>query len=137
MTKVEYLSLVTILDRKIAKKRQRLTYYREMASSPSGVSYDEIRVSKSRNTEAPFVGLIDKAIELEEEIKALEKKRDDIRFRVASAIEVMENEDYKNLLVLKYLKNFSWAQICNELYVSRWTVKRWHDEAIEQLEIKI
>lgn len=137
MTKQEYLLQMSILSKTISKKQQRLAYYREMADSPSGMNYDAVRVSKSSSIEPSFVGWIERAMELEGEIKALQIKLDTMQSQVTNAIDGLENEDYKNLLVLRYLKNYRWEQICKELYISRWTAKRWNNQAVEQLKIDI
>ena len=46
-------------------------------------------------------------------------------------IEELENEDYKNLLVLKYLKFQTIEEIASKLCTSVATVKRWHIKALE------
>ena len=57
-----------------------------------------------------------------------------IRHGISRAL-LKSNEDYKNVLALRYISGFTWADICEKLYISRATVHRWHDKAVEILVI--
>lgn len=54
---------------------------------------------------------------------------------IIGVIETLDNEDYKTLLVLRYLNCKSWDDIADKLYTSLSTVKRWHTKALEQIKI--
>jgi DNA-directed RNA polymerase specialized sigma24 family protein len=51
-------------------------------------------------------------------------------------IETLENEDYKNVLALRYISCLTWGEICGKLYISLSTVKRWHQNALELIKIE-
>jgi DNA-directed RNA polymerase specialized sigma subunit len=135
MTKIEYLSQVYKLQLKIDKKKIRAEEYERLSMSIPGPNYDQPVVDKTRSLEAPFVKWIGKLIDIQKEIEELEKKLDVLKAEVIGVIETLENEDYKNVLALRYISGFTWTDICEKLYISRATVHRWHDKAVEILVI--
>lgn len=136
MTKQDYLTQVAVLNRAIAKKRERVAEYRDLASSPTASPLGT-RVDKTRSCEAPFAKWVYKIVELEAEIEKLQERVDTIQAVIVGAIEALENEDYKTLLVYRYLKDMSWDSVAAKMFISRWTAMRWHKEAIELLELPI
>lgn len=73
--------------------------------------------------------------EINRKIKQFKSDLDTLRAEALLKIEELENEDYKNLLVLKYLKFQAIEEIASKLYVSVATVKRWHIKALELIMI--
>lgn len=73
--------------------------------------------------------------EIDRKIKQFKSDLDTLRAEALLKIEELENEDYKNLLVLKYLKFQAIEEIASKLYVSVATVKRWHIKALELIMI--
>lgn len=137
MTKEEYLSQVANLNRVIEKKQLRVNEYRDLANSPASSAPSGTRVDRTRSNEAPFAKWVYKIIELEAEIEKLQERVTDLQNIIIGAIEALENEDYKTLLVHRYLKNMSWDGVAEAMFISRWTAMRWHRQAIELLELPI
>lgn len=73
--------------------------------------------------------------EIDRKIKQFKSDLDTLRAEALLKIEELENEDYKNLLVLKYLKFQAIEEIASKLYLSVATVKRWHIKALELIMI--
>ena len=46
-----------------------------------------------------------------------------------------ENEDYKNVLIYRYIKDMSLSEVATKLYISLSTAKRWHNQALNELVI--
>ena len=136
MTKIEYLSQVYKLQLKIDKKKIRAEEYERLSMSIPGPNYDQPVVDKTRSLEAPFVKWIGKLIDIQKEIEELEKKLDVLKAEVIGVIETLENEDYKNVLALRYISCLTWGEICGKLYISLSTVKRWHQSAIDIIKIE-
>ena len=53
---------------------------------------------------------------------------------VQQQIENMENENEKTVLTLRYLRNFEWEKICNELDYSWRQIHYIHSKALEHFE---
>lgn len=135
MTKEEYLSRAAMLGRQIAKLETNIGFYRELSCSPSSSSQTEERVSKSRSTDAPFTKMVHKVIELEEKVEALKEKRDQLQSEIMAVIETLDDEDYKSLLILRYLQDLEWGMVCAKLSIAKTTAMRWHREAIRKIQV--
>lgn len=137
MTTKEYLTQVQRLEYKIKRMKQRSEEYERLSLSISGPKYDKEPISQTRNLEAPFVKWIMKKYDLDKEIETLEEKLINLKAEVMLTIETLDNEDYKNVLVLHYINNQSFREIAESLYVAESTIFRWHRRALECLVIPI
>lgn len=136
MTSKEYLERIGKLERKINAMKMRSKEYDRLSLSVSSVTYGErIGSNPNRNTEAPFLKWIIKKHDLDVEIEKLEKKLKDMQAEALLKIEELENEDFKNVLVMRYLKQMEWKDIAKELYVSLSTCKRWHCDALDGVKV--
>lgn len=135
MTKEEYLSQAAVLGRQIAKLETNIGFYRELSCSPSSSSNDEPRVSRSRSTDAPCTKMVHKVLELEEKVEKLKEQRDNLQAEITSVIEELSNEDYKALLILRYLQDLEWGMVCAKLSIAKTTAMRWHREAISKIVV--
>lgn len=135
MTAKEYLSQIQRLEYKISRMKLRAEEYQRLSESIPGQSYDGIRVDGTRNLDAPFVKWIMKKADIEQEIKVLEEKLANLKAEVMVCIERLDNEDYKNVLVMHYIKGLPWEVIADRLYVCRATVFNWNNRALELIKI--
>lgn len=132
----EYLMLIKKLEHKIYCMKLRSEEYDRMSFSIPGPSYGEkIGSNPNRNTDAPFVKWIYKKIEIDEKIKSLEEKLKNIKSQALLIIEELENEDFKTILVKRYIEGENWDVIASAIFVSKRTAIRWHDAALELLKL--
>ena len=68
------MSQAAVLGRQIAKLEMNIGFYREAACSTASSSNDELRVSRTRSTEAPFTKMVHKVLELEEKVDKLKEQ---------------------------------------------------------------
>ena len=134
MTSKEFLQrpmrLKWRIDALILQKEQ----YEELANSIPGGNYDKPVVQKTRSNEAPFIKWIDKIMDIEKKIESMEAEYETAKAAVVKAIEKLPNPDHQTILIMRYLNEYSWADICDKLYISLSTAKRWHWDAINSLE---
>ncbi len=133
MTKEEYLSRAAVVGRQIKKLEENIGYYRELACSPTSSAPSGDRVQKSRNTAAPFEGMIMKILELEQKLETLKAKQGALQAEIMTAIESLDSEDYKSVLVLRYLQDLEWNMVAAKINASVATVYRWHRAALKKL----
>lgn len=133
MTAKDYLSQVQRLEYKIKRMKMRAEEYEQMSYSLSSPRMDGMPSSGTRSTDAPYVKWVIKKCELDTEIKALEEKLVNVKAEVLLAIESLDNEDYKDVLILRYINGLSFQQIARKFYVVDRTVFRWHREALEKI----
>ena len=132
----EYLMQIKKLEHKIYCMKLRSEEYDRMSFSIPGPSYGEkIGSNPNRNTDAPFVKWIYKKIEIDERIKVLEEKLKNIKSQALLIIEELENEDFKTILVKRYIEGENWDVIASAIFVSKRTAIRWHDAALELLKL--
>ena len=135
MTTKEYLSQIQKLEYKISRMKIRAEEYERLSASIPGPNYDGIRVDGTRSNDAPFVKWLMKKLDIEQEIKALEGKLENLKAEIMMCIEQLENEDYKNVLVMHYIKGLPWEVIADRLFVCRATVFNWSSKALELIKI--
>ena len=135
MTAKEYLMQVKKLEYKISRMKERSEEYERLSHSISSPKYDCEPVSGTRNLEAPFVKWIMKKCDLDKEIEALEEKLINLKAEVMLTIETLDNEDYKNVLVLHYINGVAWDEIAERMFVSVSTVFNWHRNSLQKLKI--
>ena len=134
MDSKEYLEQIRKLEHKIYCMKLRSEYYNTMSLSIPGPTYGEkIGSNPNRNTEAPFLRWLFKKDEIDREIGKLEEKLNSLKAEAIVKIETLENEDYKTILIKRYIEGCKWEEIANLIYVSKSTVKRWHEEALHSL----
>lgn len=132
----EYLMQIKNLEHKIYCMKLRSEEYDRMSLSIPGPSYGEkIGSNPNRNTDAPFVKWIYKKIEIDEKIKTLEEKLKNTKSQALLIIEELENEDFKTILVKRYIEGENWDVIASAIFVSKRTAIRWHDAALELLKL--
>ena len=116
MTSKEYLNQAYRLEQRIRLHKERLDELRDLAGSPGSPGFEE-HYNPNRPTEAPFVKTLHKIMELQETIDAL------------------CDMDERLVLTYRYLKNMSWSQIGDRLYVDERTVRRWHNRALSHIKV--
>lgn len=135
MTKIDYLSQLGKLRTKIERMLERIEEYTNLAQSPATANYSDVKVKGTPSGEAPFVKWVYKIIELEQKVAEMQDELQTLQAKVITAIEQLDNDDYKSLLVLRYLQNMEWEAISAKLYISTTTAYRWHRSALQKLAV--
>lgn len=131
----EFLLRPSRLQKKINSLNLLKATYEELADSTPGVNYDKPFSQSNRSLQAPFVKWIDKIMQVEKKIEEAEAELAKAKADVVAAIEKIPNQDYQNLLVLRYLNGCTWDDICSSLYISKPTGYRWHLDALDKIEV--
>ena len=129
MTAKEYLRQAYRLDQKINSDLEEVAALREMASSVSSPQLSE-RVQTSRKGDAPFVRCLEKIIELEDKINKEIDLLEELKKEIRMVITTVEDTDERMVLKYRYVHNYTWEQIGNELHADARTVRRWHGKAL-------
>lgn len=132
MTVKEYLHQAYRLDQKINSDLAELASLREMSLSVSSPQLTE-RVQTSRKGDAPFVRCIEKIIELETKINTEVDLLVELKKEIRGVITTVEDTDERLVLKYRYVHNYTWEQIGNELHADSRTVRRWHGKALQHV----
>ena len=135
MTAKEYLEQIGRLEHKIACMKDRADYYEQMSYSVPGQDFTRERIQGTPNLEAPFVRWLIKKVDIDREIEKKETELKNLKAEILLQIESWENEDYKNVIMFRYLKHWSWSRVAKASYCSIATVYRWHDAALELIDV--
>lgn len=135
MTNKEYLSQAYRLDKRINSHIKELEELKSMAAAISSPAITEDRVQTSPGSDPPYVSALMRILEMEEKINAEIDLYVDLKAQIHTVLKQVTNPNYLMVLRYRYIHNFSWEKIGEELLAGRTTVIRWHDRAIRQLRI--
>lgn len=128
-----YLSQVYKLDKAIKFKKAELESYNELSLSISGSNYDE-HFNSTRNIEPAFVRFIDKAMDIENEIKADLARLAQLKYKLGAEIDKLSDTNERLILRYRYLLCMSWGEIAEKLNYSKRWVHKICNEALEHFE---
>ena len=129
MKSKEYLHQAYRLDHRINSDIEEMERLREMACSVSSPNWGE-KVSTSRNTEPPFVRCIERIMSLDEKINTEIDKFVALKEQIRGVIDKVTDTDERMVLRYRYIHNYTWEQIGDELNADKSTVRRWHGNAL-------
>lgn len=132
MTAKDYLRQAYRLDQKISSDLEEVASLREMSASVSSPQLTE-RVQTSKNTDAPFVRALEKIMDLEERINKEIELLMELKKEIRVVITTVEDTDERMVLKYRYVHNYTWEQIGNELHADARTVRRWHGKALQHV----
>lgn len=134
MTAKEYLKQAYRLDQKINSDIAEAQMLRQMASSVGSSGFEEHH-NPNRPTEAPFVRCLEKVWKLEQKINVEIDRLVDLKEQIRTVIDKVENADEQMVLRYRYIHNWTWERIGNELYADERTIRRWHESALQHVEV--
>lgn len=133
MTAREYLGQAYRLDQRINSKIEQVSSLHSLATKVTSTISD-MPGSPSRNTHQ-MEDIVVKIIELENEINADIDLLVTFKKEVPSVIESVSNMDERMVLRYRYVHNFTWSKIGDELNADERTVRRWHKLALSHITI--
>ena len=135
MTIKDYLQQAYRLDKRINSHIKELEELKLMAAGISSPSITSDMVQTSQNGDAPYVSALAKIWEMEEKITEEIDLYVDLKAQIHSVLKQVTNPDHLMVLRYRYIHNYCWDQIAEELMADRRTVIRWHDTALSWLTI--
>lgn len=132
----DYLERPTKLYQKIKENEKCAAQWRSLASSLSSTVFDQERVSTSRNTNAPFVSSMDKAMDMEQMIQQQYGELAELKTEVTATIYLLEDPLMQLVLLYRYVQIMCWNDVIEALALPRCKVFRLHKAAISELEEK-
>lgn len=132
MSGKKFLDQIRQLSINITVTNERIRLYGLMATSIPSPSCDKKAVKTLPSKDAEFVKWVLEKIILENKIKELEDKLLKVKCEATICLEQLNNEMYKNLLIMRYYDFRNWTYIANHLNVANSTIYRWHSEALAE-----
>ena len=128
MTAKEYLRSIKYLDNAINAKQAELDRLRHDAESIKGIAYDKDKVKSSISDSTK---IIDKIIELSNEINREIDKLVDLKRDAHSKIEKVCNRKFISLLTDLYINGYTLEQVAEKTNKTYMTICRWHGQALQ------
>jgi DNA-directed RNA polymerase specialized sigma subunit len=129
MTPKSYLNQAYRLEQRIRLDKEEIEQLQALSVNVSSPSFEE-HYNPNRNTEASFMKTLEKVWKYQDkvndELDLLLKLKAEIR----DVISEVQNVDERLVLTYRYIKNYTWTKIGEELHVDERTVRRWHNRAL-------
>lgn len=129
MTVKEYLKQAYRLDHRINSDIEELGRLREMSTGISSPAMGD-KVQTSRSTDAPFVRCMESIFRQEEKINKELNLLVELKHELRKVIDTVSNPDERLVLRYRYIHNYTWERIGQELGADSRTIRRWHGKAL-------
>ncbi|MCI6061797.1 MAG: DUF1492 domain-containing protein [Dorea sp.] len=132
MTVKEYLNQAYLLDQRIHSHTIECEELKAMAESISSPGFEE-HFNASKNTDAPYIRTLEKLWEMEEKVLREQERLICLKAQIREVIAQVDKSEQQAVLRFRYIHNYSWPMIADELGVDRGTVQRWHNKAVAKI----
>lgn len=133
----EYLQQLQWLDTVINQKIRELDDLRYMSTSVGSIDYSRERVQSSPSGDAPFVGLTERIIALNEEINAEIDAFVDKKHLIINQIQRLKNVNHVSILYKRYVEYKKFEVIADEMNFTPDYIKHLHGSALRDFERKV
>lgn len=121
------------MKKNIERKEMILQKLKDRAGSVQAVNYD-IK-SKSYNLKNIMEDEVCRLIFLEDEIEQMKKEYEEIREKVLQNIDSIDNELYRDIMLLRYIYFKKWDDIADILGYSERHLRRLNNEALDIINL--
>lgn len=125
----EYLRQAYRLDHRINSDLEEMAKLRSMSLSVSSANWGE-RVSFTKSNEPSFVRCLERIMALDDKINTEIDILVALKEQIRDVIDKVADADERMVLRYRYIHNYTWEQIGDELNADRTTVYRWHNTAL-------
>ena len=128
----EYLHQAYRLDKRIQSNLEEMERLWELSTSVSSPGWGE-RVQTTRYTDALFIRYLERIEELQEKINNEVDHLVALKAEIRDVINQVTDIDERMVLRYRYVHNFTWEQIGDELNADKSTIRRWHGNALNHV----
>ena len=134
MTSKAYLDQAYRLEKRIRLDKEELEDLRTLAASVGSPGFEE-HYNPNHASEAPFVKSLERIWEMEKKVNDELCLLLQLKGEIQSVINQLDNMDERLVLTYKYLKNYTWMRIGDELAADERTIRRWHSRALSHVKV--
>lgn len=129
MNAKEYLNQAYRLEQRIKLAKMEIENLQELACCAHSPGFEE-HYNSTRNTEAPFIKTMYKIIDMEDAADKWLQVLLKLKVEITQAISEVSDKDERLVLQYRYLYNWTWCRIADEIAADERTVRRWHNRAL-------
>lgn len=137
MTAKEYLQQLERADVIIEQKMKEQADLEELSKCVRAIDYGKDRVSSSGTGDAPFVNPVLKIVMLEQEINAEIDKYVDLKRKITSEIQSLQDPQFIKVLFKRYVEYKGFDDISKDLKCSERNVYTIHGQALKDFTEKV
>lgn len=134
MTAGEYLEQGRRLEKMIRLQKHELMELRELSEGISSPGFEE-HYSAGKNTQSPFEKVMMRIMDMEEKMAGTLDRLLSFKQEILQVIGSVEDRDQRMVLHYRYLCNWTWNRIGEELNWDERTVRRIHQRALENVKL--
>ena len=134
MTSKAYLDQAYRLEQRVRLDKDELEDLRTLAASVGSPGFEE-HYNPNHASEAPFVKTLERIWEMEKKVNDELCLLLQLKGEMQSVINQLDNMDERLVLTYKYLKNYTWMRIGDELAADERTIRRWHSRALSHVKV--
>jgi DNA-directed RNA polymerase specialized sigma24 family protein len=134
VTSKAYLDQAYRLEQRVRLDKDELEDLRTLAASVGSPGFEE-HYNPNHASEAPFVKTLERIWEMEKKVNDELCLLLQLKGEMQSVINQLDNMDERLVLTYKYLKNYTWMRIGNELSADERTIRRWHSRALSHVKV--
>ena len=134
MTSKAYLDQAYRLEQRVRLDKEELEDLRTLAASVGSPGFEE-HYNPNHASEAPFVKTLERIWEMEKKVNDELCLLLQLKGEIQSVINQLDNMDERLVLTYKYLKNYTWMRIGDELAADERTIRRWHSRALSHVKV--
>ena len=130
MNAKEFLMRGINLERRVDTIKEQIEHYKSLVNDCS-VTYSDSPKSTASNYK--LEECTQKIMDLQEELCEAMADLVDVTCEISRAIQKIENYDYQDLLVKRYVLGKTWEKIAEEMNYSEQHIHRLHGEALKKI----
>lgn len=134
MTPKAYLNQAYRLEQRIKLDQDEINTLRALATDVGSPGFEE-HYNPNHPTDAPFVKTLDKIMEYEAKVNEELELLLHLKAEIQEVISAVPSVDERLVLTYRYIKNYTWTRIGDELYADERTIRRWHDRALAHVVV--
>ena len=134
MSAKEYLNQAYRLEQRIRLARMDLEELQELSRSVGSPGFEE-HFNPNHPTQAPFEQLVFRIMKMENAYKNELRLLLALKAEVSAVIDELDSQDERLVLKYRYLHNWSWGKISEELRADERTTRRWHCKALAHIKV--
>ena len=132
----KYFETVQALKRRIERKENELARLSAKLESPTSPDYSGMPKSASANHSQLADGVV-KKMAIEEDIKKMQAKLEDLTETMGKCIEGVSNLDRRDILEMRYIEFLPWNVIAYQMGLSVPYVYQLHRKALEEINLEV
>lgn len=132
----EYLQTVYYLEKDIQAKQLNLDTIKQLSTNIQSPKITDTPTTPNSKTPSSHIEIyVRKIMELEDQIKEQKCILNDVCADILDTIDQIDDYNYQNILIMRYLNHNSWQEIADSLGYCKRQIYRMHNHALDIMDV--